>query len=63
MELIILDTEEKLKNADYIFFFYNFLNHGLYYKIMGMISSNTHIKWDYISSKNISLVEKTYIKK
>lgn len=52
-----------INNADYVFFFYNFLNHGLYYKIMGMINSNPHIKWDYISSKNINLVEKDIYKK
>lgn len=56
-------SSQLITNADYIFFFYNFLNHGLYHKIMGMINSNSHIKWDYISSKNLDLVEKDIYEK
>ncbi len=44
--------------ADHIFFFYNFLSHGLYYKIMSMLNQKDKINWDYISSRNIDLVEK-----
>lgn len=51
-------SRDTINNADYIFFFYNFLNHGLYHKIMSIINSNSQIKWDYLGSKNIELVEK-----
>lgn len=56
-------SAQLITTADYIFFFYNFLNHALYYKIMGMIKANTNIKWDYISSKNLELVEKDIFNK
>ena len=51
-------SRDAINNSNYIFFFYNFLNHGLYHKIMSIINSNSQIKWDYLSSKNIELVEK-----
>lgn len=51
-------SRNTINNADYVFFFYNFLNHGLYHKIMSIINSNKQIRWDYLSSKNIELVEK-----
>ena len=51
-------AQQIIHNADEIFFFYNFLNHSLYYKIMGLIRYNFQGKWDYISSRNITLVER-----
>ncbi|WP_270832900.1 hypothetical protein [Faecalibacillus intestinalis] len=53
-------SRDTINNADYIFFFYNFLNHVLYHKIMSIINSNSQIKWDYLGSKNIELVEKKF---
>ena len=52
-----------ISNSDYVFFFYNFMNHSLYYKIMGILVSNSNVRWNYISSKNIERVEKELYEK
>lgn len=60
---IIFSTGEKvvshqvINHADYVFFFYNFLNHTLYYKVMNLLYNNRNVRWDYISARNLYLVE------
>ena len=60
---IIFSTGEKvvshqvINHADYVFFFYNFLNHTLYYKMMNLLYNNRNVRWDYISVRNLYLVE------
>lgn len=58
-----LISHQVIDHADYIFFFYNFLNHTLYYKAMGLLHTQSKIKWDYISSRNLNLVEKDLYQK
>lgn len=58
-----LISHQVIDHADYIFFFYNFLNHTLYYKTMGLLHTQSKIKWDYISSRNLNLVEKDLYQK
>lgn len=60
---IIFSTGEKvvshqvINHADYVFFFYNFLNHTLYYKVMNLLYNNRNVRWYYISARNLYLVE------
>ena len=56
-------SHQVINHADYVFFFYNFLNHTLYYKVMNLLYNNRSIQWDYISSRNLSLVEKEIYQK
>ena len=58
-----LISHQVIDHADYIFFLYNFLNHTLYYKAMGLLHTQSKIKWDYISSRNLNLVEKDLYQK
>lgn len=50
-------SHQVINHADYVFFFYNFLNHTLYYKVMNLLYNNRKVKWDYISARNLNLVE------
>lgn len=68
LNMIFMSNENKvssqvINSADHVFFFYNFLSHGLYYKIMSMLNQNDKINWDYISLRNIDLVEKDIFNK
>lgn len=51
-------SSQLVNNCNYVFMCYNFLSHNLYYRIMNIINNNSNIKWDYISARNIDLVEK-----
>ena len=50
-------SHQVISHADYVFFFYNFLSHTLYYKVMNLLYNNRNVKWDYISARNLNLVE------
>jgi len=50
-------SHQVISHADYVFFFYNFLGHTLYYKVMNLLYNNRKVKWDYISARNLNLVE------
>lgn len=63
MEVVNSVSDRVVRNADYIFFFYNFMSHGTYVKVMNLISHNKTVKWDYISAKNIDIVEKEMYEK
>ena len=56
-------SSQLVSNCDYVFMCYNFLSHNLYYRIMNIINNNPDIKWDYISARNIELVEKELYEK
>lgn len=51
-------SHQLINHADYVFFFYRFLSHQLYYKVMNILYNNQSIKWDYMSARNLNLVEK-----
>ena len=63
MEVANSVSDRVIRNADYVFFFYNFMSHSTYNKVMSLLSNNEHIKWDYISAKNIDIVEKEMYEK
>ncbi|MFR1685958.1 MAG: hypothetical protein ACLSVX_02095 [Massilimicrobiota timonensis] len=63
MEVANSVSDRVIRNADYVFFFYNFMSHGTYDKVMNLLKTNNHTKWDYISSKNIDIVEKEMYEK
>lgn len=63
MEVANSVSDRIVRNADYIFFFYNFMSHGTYEKVMSLINHNKTVKWDYISAKNIDIVEKEMYEK
>lgn len=63
MEVANSVSNRIVRNADYIFFFYNFMSHGTYEKVMSLIGNNNDVKWDYISAKNINIVEKEMYEK
>lgn len=50
-------SHQVISHADYVFFFYNFLSHTLYYKVMNLLYNNRNVQWDYISTRNLNLVE------
>ena len=39
------------------------MSHGTYEKVMSLIGNNNDVKWDYISAKNINIVEKEMYEK
>lgn len=63
MEVANNVSDRVIRNADYVFFFYNFMSHGTYEKVMSLIGNNNDVKWDYISAKNINIVEKEMYEK
>ena len=54
--------DNKIKGADYVFFYYEYLNHGLYYQIMNTCM-RYNIPWDYIKGTNIEYLENFMISK
>lgn len=46
-----------LANADYVFIFYHFLDHGSYYQVMRVLREHPHIEWDYIPYTNLQKTE------
>lgn len=63
MEVANSVSDRVIRNADYVFFFYNFMSHGTYEKVMSLIGNNNDVKWDYISAKNKNIVEKEMYEK
>lgn len=54
--------DNKIKGADYVFFYYEYLNHGLYYQIMNTCM-RYNIPWDYIKGTNVDYLENFMISK
>lgn len=56
-------TTSLLVNADHVFILWRFINHTLYYKVMGVMNSNPGIQWDYLSNTNLEKVERELYQK
>ena len=54
--------DNKIKGADYVFFYFEYLNHGLYYQVMNACI-RYNIPWDYIKGTNIDYLENFMISK
>lgn len=51
-----LNKEDNVRNADYVFFMYKFMNHSMFYKYVEIVREYD-IKFDYIMNNNVDKIE------
>lgn len=51
-----------IRNADYLFFFTQYIGHSIYYRVVNVANANK-IKWDYVHFHNLDILEQEIVQK